>query len=278
VYTVGVCDDHPTIRRALARGLAQGGHDVVAAHDGREALALFDAGRTLDVIVMDIGLPDADGRDVVQALQAAGQHAPVLFLTALGDMQDKLSGFAAGGDDYVVKPFDLREVVVRVEALARRASSAAPSPEDLTVDPVTHAARTATDEVHLTPTEYRILASVLARRGEVVRRRAVVAAGWPGGEHVSENTIDSSVRRVRTKLAGIDSPVSLETVRGVGFRVRRGRSVCAAAWCAGPRSSVSRLPSCRRSSSTPSSTPRPTRRSSSGSSSTPCGRRSPPEG
>lgn len=219
MYTVGVCDDHPTIRAALARGLTRAGHAVVVAHDGREALALLGPERPLDAIVMDIGLPDADGRDVVQALQSAGQRAPVLFLTALGDTHDKLSGFAAGGDDYVVKPFDLREVIVRVETLARRSTSAAPAPGDLRLDPVSHTARTESGEVHLTPTEFRVLAAVLARRGEVVRRRAVVAAGWPDGAMVSENTLDSFARRVRAKLAQIDSPVSLETVRGVGFRV-----------------------------------------------------------
>ncbi|WP_425953429.1 response regulator transcription factor [Xylanimonas sp. McL0601] len=219
MYTVGVCDDHPTIRKALVRGLTQAGHDVVVAHDGREALALLGPERALDAIVMDIGLPDSDGRDVVQALQSGGQRAPVLFLTALGDTHHKLAGFAAGADDYVVKPFDLREVIARVETLARRTASAAPAPGDLVLDPVTHTARTDGQEVHLTPTEFRVLAAVLARRGEVVRRRSVVAAGWPDGAAVSENTLDSFARRVRAKLASIDAPVSLETVRGVGFRV-----------------------------------------------------------
>lgn len=218
MLTVGVCDDHPTIRKALVRGLRQAGHDVVTAHDGREAVTRFGPGQRLDVIVMDIGLPDADGRDVVQALQAAGQRAPLLFLTALGETHDKLSGFAAGGDDYVVKPFDIREVIARLEALARRTTPETSSP-GIELDPVGHLVRSAHGEVRLTPTEYRILAAVLARRGEVVRRRAVVAAGWPDGAIVAENTLDSFARRVRNKLRQIGSPVTLETVRGVGFRV-----------------------------------------------------------
>ena len=220
VLTIGVCDDHPAIRKVLARGLRRAGHAMMLAHDGREAVQRFGPHQPLDVLVMDIGLPDADGRDVVQALQAAGQRAPVLFLTALSDTHDKLAGFAAGGDDYVVKPFDIREVVARLEVLARRTAPAAPQPGDLQLDPVSYVARTDRGEVRLTPTEFRILAAILARRGEVVRRRAVVAAGWPDGAIVAENTLDSFARRVRAKLRAIEASVSLETVRGVGFRIQ----------------------------------------------------------
>lgn len=219
VVRVGVCEDHEPIRRALGRGLRQAGHDVVLAHDGREALALFSSDSSLDVIVMDIGLPDADGRDVVQALKSAGQQAPVLFLTALDAVHDKLHGFAAGADDYVVKPFELREVLARLEVLAARHRPAPPGPAGFQLDPASHAVRTAHGEVLLSPTEYRMLAAIAARPGEVVRRRTVVAAAWPDGAIVSENTVDSFLRRIRTKLDSIGSPVRIETVRGVGFRV-----------------------------------------------------------
>ena len=216
--TIGVCEDDESIRRVLVRGLRQAGHEVVPAHDGREAVALFGDDARLDVIVMDIGLPDADGRDVVQALKAGGQQAPVLFLTALDGMHEKLQGFAAGADDYVVKPFELKEVLARLDVLARRRPAPDPSASGLVLDPVAHAARTAHGEARLTPTEFRMLAAVVARPGEVVRRRAVVAAGWPDGAIVSENTVDSFMRRIRTKLETIDCPVRIETVRGVGFR------------------------------------------------------------
>ena len=126
---VGVCEDHEPIRKVLVRGLRQAGHEVLAAHDGHEALVLLGADAPLDVIVMDVGLPDADGRDVVAALKSAGQQAPVLFLTALGATHEVLAGFAAGGDDYVVKPFDLAEVLARLDALgAPRPAPAARSP------------------------------------------------------------------------------------------------------------------------------------------------------
>lgn len=219
MLTVGVCEDQESIRKVLVRGLRQAGHEVVAAHNGREALALFGADNPVDVIVMDIGLPDSDGRDVVQALKSAGQTAPVLFLTALGGMHEKLQGFAAGADDYVVKPFDLKEVLARLEVLANRAPQRGGAATGLVLDPLTHSARTAYGEALLTPTEFRMLAAITSRPGQVVRRRTVVAAGWPDGALVTENTIDSFMRRIRSKLGGIDSPARIETVRGVGFRM-----------------------------------------------------------
>lgn len=219
VATIGVCEDQPVIRKALVRGLTQAGHDVVSAYTGAEAMTLFGPGTTIDAIVMDIGLPDADGRDVVQALKSDGQEAPVLFLTALGATHEKLQGFAAGADDYVVKPFEIKEVLARLDVLVSRAPRADPAQTGLVLDPLTHSARTAGGEVALTPTEFRMLAAITSRPGQVVRRRTVVAAGWPDGAIVHENTIDSFMRRIRAKLAGIDAPVTLETVRGVGFRI-----------------------------------------------------------
>lgn len=217
--TIGICEDQPAIRRALSRGLEQAGMAVVAAFNGAEAINLFGTGADLDAIVMDIGLPDADGRDVVQALKAAGQDAPVLFLTALGGTHEKLQGFAVGAEDYVVKPFEIKEVIARLNVLITRAARRDPVDAALVLDPLRHTVRSETGEVALTPTEYRILAAVLSRPDEVVRRQAVVSAAWPDGAIVAENTIDSFIRRVRVKLESIASPVSLETVRGVGFKV-----------------------------------------------------------
>ena len=217
---VGVCEDDAAIRRLLGRALTYAGHEVLAAHDGREALRLFGADSAVDVVVMDIGLPDSDGRDVTQALRSAGQTAPVVFLTALGERHDRLSGFSSGGDDYVAKPFDVAELIARIEAMERRGRPVSTVSAGLVLDPAGHVARTDSGEVLLTPTEFRVLAAITSRPGEVVRRRTVVAAAWPDGALVSENTIDSFIRRVRTKLVSVDSPVTIETVRGVGFRCR----------------------------------------------------------
>jgi two-component system OmpR family response regulator len=218
--TVGVCEDDPAIRRVLVRAIEYAGHRAVVAHTGGEALRVLGPDAELDAIVMDIGLPDSDGRDVCQALKSAGQHAPVLFLTALGAVHDRLSGFSVGADDYVAKPFDVKELLARLEVLIRRHAQASPVPDvGLLLDPTTHAVRTDRGEALLTPTEFRMLAAITSRPGEVVRRRAVVAAAWPDGAIVSDNTVDSFIRRLRVKLASVDSPVEIETVRGVGFRL-----------------------------------------------------------
>ena len=216
---IGICEDDPTIRRLVSQAMGFAGHEVLAAHDGGEALRRFGADSSVDVLIMDIGLPDSDGRDVTQALRSAGQSAPVLFLTALGTVHDKLSGFSAGGDDYLPKPFDIKELIARVEALAKRGRPATHDASGLVLDPARHGVRSEQGEVLLTPTEYRMLAALTSRPGEVVRRRTVVAAAWPDGAVVNENTIDSFVRRIRAKLSSIGSPVTIETVRGVGFRL-----------------------------------------------------------
>jgi len=218
---IGLCEDDPAIRRIVLAALQHAGHDAVAAHDGREALQLFGTDDSIDVIVLDIGLPDADGRDVCQALRSAGQPAPVIFLTALGAVHERLAGFSAGADDYLPKPFDVKELIARVEALAKRGRIVtAQAPQDLLLDPARHAIVCDGREVLLTPTEFRMLAAITSRPGEVVRRRAVVAAAWPDGAMVSENTIDSYVRRIRAKLTEVGSPLRLHTVRGVGFTLR----------------------------------------------------------
>lgn len=218
---IGLCEDDPAIRRIVIAALEHAGHTATSAHSGREAIELFAEDLTLDVIILDIGLPDADGRDVCMALRSAGQSAPVLFLTALGAVHDRLAGFSAGADDYVPKPFDVKELIARVESLTRRGRIVNPgSPGDLVLDPARHALVCNGSEVPLTPTEFRMLAAITSRPGEVVRRRAVVAAAWPDGAIVSENTVDSYVRRLRLKLAEVDSPVRLRTVRGVGLTLR----------------------------------------------------------
>ncbi len=149
------------------------------------------------------------------------RQAPVLFLTALGATHERLAGFSSGGDDYVVKPFEVKELLARVEVLGRRGRQLAngASGSGLVLDATTHSLRTHVGEVLLSPTEFRMLAAIAARSGEAVRRRAVVAAAWPDGAIVSDNTVDSLMRRVRGKLAEVKAPVAIETLRGIGFRL-----------------------------------------------------------
>ncbi|MCW2788291.1 MAG: DNA-binding response regulator [Aeromicrobium sp.] len=217
---VGICEDDPDVRRVLTDALKMNGHRVVIARNGREAVENLSRSSGVEVLVLDIGLPDADGRDVCQALRSGGQHAPALFLTAFDAVHDRVSGFRAGGDDYVVKPFAISEVLVRIESLARRGRPQPASTSGLVLHPDRLSVVAGDREVALTPTEFRLLAAIAAEPGSIVRRRSAVAAAWPDGAIVNENTIDSYVRRLRVKLASIQSPVELITVRGVGFTLR----------------------------------------------------------
>src|ERR1700712_3488776 len=134
-----VVEDDPELRDVLARGLREEGFDVLQADSG--AGAMRHAGDPFDAVVMDIGLPDADGRDVCQALRSRGVDAPVLFLTARDAVTDRLAGFGAGGDDYLVKPFDVKELVARLRALLKRSSGQATiEVGSLRLDPAAHVA------------------------------------------------------------------------------------------------------------------------------------------
>jgi two-component system response regulator MprA len=214
-----IVEDDTELRSVLGRSLREEGFVVESAATGAEALQRVEAG-TPDVFVVDIGLPDADGRDVVQALRARGVDAPVLFLTARDALVDRVAGFDAGGDDYVTKPFALVELVARLQALIRRSgATTAIEAAGLRLDPVTHSARNDAGEVALTPTEFRLLALLLARPGEAVRRRELVRAGWPHGARVRENTLDAYLARIRKKLRELDGAPEVRTVHGVGYRI-----------------------------------------------------------
>jgi two-component system response regulator MprA len=218
--TLLVVEDDHELRDLLARGLREEGFVVETVATGAALLRRF-AERPADALVVDIGLPDADGRDVCQALRAQGEHVPVLFLTALDALPDRVSGFRAGGDDYVTKPFALVEVAERLRALLRRAGG--PPRIDLPgarLDPAAHAVTSGATSVPLTPTEFRLLAALLQRPGEAVRRRVLVEAGWPHGARVQENTLDAYVARLRRKLRELPDGPEIVTVHGVGYAIR----------------------------------------------------------
>jgi len=214
-----IVEDDPELRSVLSRSLREEGFDVDTVANGGDVLARTEKGLP-DIFVIDIGLPDADGRDVCQALRARGIEVPVLFLTARDAVVDRVAGFDAGGDDYVAKPFALVELVARIQALLRRGgATAAFESAGIVLDPVSHAVSAGGVEVPLTPTEFRLLALLLARPGEAVRRRELIRAGWPHGAIVRENTLDAYVARIRRKLKQIDGAPEIRTVHGVGYRV-----------------------------------------------------------
>lgn len=215
-----VVEDDPGLRSVIVRGLAAAAFTVRGVATGAELLAELP-GAPVDALVIDIGLPDTDGRDLCQAVRSRGIDAPVIFLTARGELVDRLGGFAVGGDDYLTKPFDLAELAARLSALVRRSrrpSEDAPA-HGVYLDPSEHAARSGERATRLTPTEFRILAALAARPGEAVRRGELAAAGWPHGAIVHDNTLDAYIARLRRKLREIDADAGISTVRGVGYRL-----------------------------------------------------------
>ncbi|MBO4260402.1 response regulator transcription factor [Streptomyces griseorubiginosus] len=210
-------DDHG-LRDVLVRGLRDEGFAPLPAADGATALRL--AGAEVAAAVLDVGLPDADGRDVRQALRANGFSFPVVFLTARHGLTDRPSGFFAGGDDCLPKPFHLAELAARLRFALRRA---VPTPHatagDLVLDAVRHRLTVRGTAADLTPTEFRLLATLMATPGENVSRRDLVRAAWAEGAQVSDNTLDQYLTRLRRKLRAAGSDLTIATTRGIGHRL-----------------------------------------------------------
>ena len=215
-----VIEDDGDLRRLLRRGLEEEGFEVVQASLGRDAVALAEQDPP-DLLVVDIGLPDADGRDVTLAIRSRGIDSPVLFLTARDGMVDRLAGFSAGGDDYLTKPFEFAELTARLRALLRRSAANRPPivAGDLKLDPAVHAVISGEMTIALTPTEFRILGALVGRHGQTVRRRELIASGWPDGAIVHDNTLDVYLGRLRKKLARLPTETEIATVHGVGYKL-----------------------------------------------------------
>ncbi|MEU1371606.1 response regulator transcription factor [Streptomyces sp. NPDC005803] len=217
-HKILVVEDDHALRDVLLRGLREEDFDPVPAPDGASALRL--ATDDIGAVVLDVGLPDADGRDVCQAMRANGFFSPVIFLTAHHRLTDRLSGFSAGGDDYLPKPFHFAELTARLRAAVKRA---APLPlataGGLVLDGVRHIVSVHGNQVSLTPTEFRLMAALMAGSGGFVRRRELLRAGWPEGAQVSENTLDQYLTRLRRKLRDSDSNQTIITARGIGHRL-----------------------------------------------------------
>ncbi len=209
------------MRSLLVRGLREEGYRAESVGLGTELIDRVARTGPPDLFIIDIGLPDADGRDVCQALRAQGIVVPVLFLTARDALPDRLSGFSAGGDDYLTKPFAFAELVVRLAALLRRAGGEhSVQVGELRLDPAAHAAVCGGATVPLTPTEFRLLARLAAAPGETVRRHALVQTAWPHGAVVHDNTLDAYIARLRRKLSVLPGAPAIGTVHGVGYSIR----------------------------------------------------------
>lgn len=208
------------MRSLLVRGLREEGYEAQGYATGSELLRRL-AETVADLFVIDIGLPDTDGRDVCQAIRAQGIASPVLFLTARDSLSDRLSGFHVGGDDYLSKPFAFAELLARVEALLRRGGvERSVEAGGLILDPAKHAVTCGDVTAPLTPTEFRLLAKLAASPGEAIRRRALIETGWPHGAVVYDNTLDAYIARLRRKVCALPGAPQIVTVRGVGYSLQ----------------------------------------------------------
>jgi two-component system response regulator MprA len=213
-----IVDDDPPIRRMLERTLAAEGYDVTVAADGGAGLAAVE--RSLpDLIILDVAMPGLDGLAMARRLRAKGLPVPILFLTARDSISDRVDGFDAGGDDHLVKPFAVPELLVRVRALLRRGRGVDETLayHDVRLDPTARRASRAGRAIELTERETGLLELLIRNAGLIVSRSQALDEVWDNVV-VSSNVVDRYVSYLRRKLG---DPPLIETVRGVGFRLPR---------------------------------------------------------
>ena len=217
-------EDERSISEPFSKALAREGFEPVTAFTAAEALALA-ARSEFDLVLLDLNLPDGDGRDVCRELRR-GSDVPIVMLTARGTEVDRVVGLELGADDYVVKPFSSAEVIARIRAVLRRTGNGPPAPAapltvgELTVDPGARRALLAGDELELTRREFDLLARLARDAGNVVTREELLSSVWDENWYGSTKTLDVHVGTLRRKLGDeADDPTYVHTVRGVGFRM-----------------------------------------------------------
>jgi len=220
-----IVEDDREIAHFVQRGIKESGHSADVAFDGESGLELA-LGGTYDALVVDRMLPGRDGLSLIQALRAAGVRTPVLILSALGEVDDRVKGLKAGGDDYLTKPFALTELLARLEALGRRAVPGETVTRyavgDLVLDRLTHKVTRAGEAVALQPREFRLLEYLMRNAGQVVTRTMLLEHVWDYHFDPQTNVIDVHISRLRAKIdKGFDRPL-LHTVRGAGYMIRDG--------------------------------------------------------
>ena len=217
-------DDDRAATQLIQEGLQRAGYAVTACHDGVRGLGLVEAG-SWDVVVLDRMLPgELDGLDLLSAMRDRGDATPVLILSALGSLNERVLGLRRGCDDYLTKPFAFDELLARLDALVRRASQRDDTGVlvvgSLRVD--TRSRRVHRDEqlISLQPREYQLLEYLVRHRGEVVTRKMLLAAVWGYHFDPETNVIDVQMSRLRTKIDADAGTPLIQTVRGVGYTVR----------------------------------------------------------
>ena len=218
-------EDDTETGRYLAKALGESGHTVDIAGDGEDGLVIAREGRH-DVLIVDRMLPSRDGLSVVRTLRAEGIRTPVLFLSALGEVDDRVKGLKAGGDDYLTKPFAVSELLARVEALVRRAqpeeAQARFAVGDLVLDRLSHRVTRGDEVIQLQPREFRLLEYLMKNAGQIVTRTMLLEQVWEYHFDPQTNVIDVHISRLRGKIdKGFDKPL-LQTVRGAGYMISDG--------------------------------------------------------
>ena len=218
-----VIEDDRDTARYLTKGLAESGHVVDHASNGEDGLALAREG-VHDVLIVDRMLPKLDGLSVIETLRSESVETPVLILSALGAVDDKVTGLRAGGDDYLAKPYAFSELLARVEGLGRRAKPESAATKyklkDLEVDLLGRTVRRGDTEIALLPREFKLLEFLMRHQGQVVTRTMLLENVWDYHFDPQTNVIDVHISRLRAKIdKGFDEPL-LHTVRGAGYTIR----------------------------------------------------------
>ena len=219
-----VIEDDRDVASFIRNGLAQAGCNVDHAANGRDGLFLATT-ESYDALVVDRMLPGIDGLTVIRTLRASANTTPVLILSALGEVDDRVKGLKAGGDDYLVKPFAFSELLARLEALARRSKTGSDAPAtvlragDLEMDLLRREVRRAGKPIDLQPREFQLLEFLLRHVGQVVTRTMLLEGVWDYHFDPQTNVIDVHISRLRSKIdKGFEGPL-LHTVRGAGYRL-----------------------------------------------------------
>jgi len=217
-----IIEDDSVMGKALNQGLTEAGHHCRWIKDGREALAQLQAA-TYDVVLMDIMLPGMTGIELLKQVRAAGNKTPVILVTALGSVEERVAGLNAGADDYLVKPFALAELSARIDAVCRRTNNRPPTTmhvADLTLDLSTRRVRRGEQDIELTPMEFSLLELLMRYAGQVVTRKMLCEHLWEYDWEGTTNVIEVHINRLRNKLDKIVKQPLIQTVRGRGYALR----------------------------------------------------------
>ncbi len=220
-----IIEDDQETAAYIQKGLQEAGHSADHVENGKQGL-LQASTETYDVLVVDRMLPELDGLSIIRTLRGANNHTPALILSALGEVDDRVQGLRAGGDDYLVKPFAFSELLARLEALSRRADSEIPPTQlkvgDLTMDLLKREVVRSGQKIPLQPREFRLLEYLLRHSGQVVTRTMLLEQVWDYHFDPQTNVIDVHISRLRGKIdKDFDQPL-LHTVRGTGYMLRAG--------------------------------------------------------